>query len=419
MPIRTCKLPNGDDGFQWGDHGKCYADRKDAERQAEAAHANGFVGDSMKFYTESQLGKTRHLTPEGFLVVESVPIARIGSMDYAAIEVPGIESLGGIVKMSRTADELFSAETIASFEGKPIIIPTGDIHVNGVDADTWNEHAVGHMQGVRRGIGAQSDYLVADLIINDSAAIERVNNGLRELSCGYEYFVRQVSQGFGEQYEIRGNHVALVDRARGGSNLKIGDTEKKMKIKNPLLRLFAHAVKAGDEEAQKDIEDQIEDKGEVSGSAADDEDPSAARIEALEAKLDKLIDVVSALTATKAADTNDSDEDDTMTAGDAEWQEVISGAAIIAPDLVIDKKAKIGDEMSRIIEKAAGDHIKRMIGDAIPSKMNAETLGITFRSIVETQKALNNSKHIAADSFGSDELLFGHHDNGGFTFAGR
>jgi hypothetical protein len=45
MPIKQCKLPDGGDGWQWGDAGKRYADRADAEKQAAAAHANGYTGD--------------------------------------------------------------------------------------------------------------------------------------------------------------------------------------------------------------------------------------------------------------------------------------------------------------------------------------------------------------------------------------
>ncbi len=45
MPIQKCKLPDGGDGWQWGNSGKCYADRADAEKQAAAAHANGYTGD--------------------------------------------------------------------------------------------------------------------------------------------------------------------------------------------------------------------------------------------------------------------------------------------------------------------------------------------------------------------------------------
>ena len=46
MPIHSCELPGGGSGYKWGDSGKCYADRADAEKQAAAAHANGFVGDA-------------------------------------------------------------------------------------------------------------------------------------------------------------------------------------------------------------------------------------------------------------------------------------------------------------------------------------------------------------------------------------
>lgn len=45
MPIMSCKLPEGGTGFKWGDSGKCYPSRAQAEKQAAAAHANGFVGD--------------------------------------------------------------------------------------------------------------------------------------------------------------------------------------------------------------------------------------------------------------------------------------------------------------------------------------------------------------------------------------
>lgn len=43
MPIHACTLPNGSSGFQWGKSGKCYASRKDAEAQATAIYASGWV----------------------------------------------------------------------------------------------------------------------------------------------------------------------------------------------------------------------------------------------------------------------------------------------------------------------------------------------------------------------------------------
>jgi len=48
MPIHKAKMPNGKTGYQWGTHGKVYANRAGAVRQAQAAHANGYSEKSMK-----------------------------------------------------------------------------------------------------------------------------------------------------------------------------------------------------------------------------------------------------------------------------------------------------------------------------------------------------------------------------------
>lgn len=44
MPIKKCKLPNGKQGWKWGDKGKCYSSKKKAGEQAKAAHASGYKG---------------------------------------------------------------------------------------------------------------------------------------------------------------------------------------------------------------------------------------------------------------------------------------------------------------------------------------------------------------------------------------
>lgn len=44
VPIKRCRLPNGEMGWKWGDQGKCYPSRAAAARQAAAAHASGYTG---------------------------------------------------------------------------------------------------------------------------------------------------------------------------------------------------------------------------------------------------------------------------------------------------------------------------------------------------------------------------------------
>lgn len=41
MPIQAV-MKNGERYYRWGDHGKLYKDRKDAEKQAAAAYASGY-----------------------------------------------------------------------------------------------------------------------------------------------------------------------------------------------------------------------------------------------------------------------------------------------------------------------------------------------------------------------------------------
>lgn len=36
MPVTSCKLPNGKDGYKWGEHGKCYSSRQKAIEQGRA-----------------------------------------------------------------------------------------------------------------------------------------------------------------------------------------------------------------------------------------------------------------------------------------------------------------------------------------------------------------------------------------------
>lgn len=55
MPIHSCKLPGGGSGYMWGNHGKCFKSRKQAQRQAAAAFANGYKGEGgLKAFLEQE-----------------------------------------------------------------------------------------------------------------------------------------------------------------------------------------------------------------------------------------------------------------------------------------------------------------------------------------------------------------------------
>jgi len=171
------------------------------------------------FYTTEQISEHISKTPEGFLLCSSVPIARIGDYEYSKDEVP-IESNGKMVIIHRDEDEVFSPTAIMSFNGKPITINHPSDFVT---PENWNEYAHGTVQNVRRGEGEQEDLLLADLIINTEKAINLVENGLREISCGYDATYEDEGNGEGRQKNIIGNHVALVLQGRAGSRCSIQD----------------------------------------------------------------------------------------------------------------------------------------------------------------------------------------------------
>ena len=145
-------------------------------------------------------------------------------MLYGAEEVgPSIPAANdGTVRISRSADDVFAAETIHSFENAPV---TDEHPPEFVNSENWRMHAVGYARNVRRGIGDQDDKLIADLVIKDQRAIDLIRSGQREVSCGYDCDYEALGPGLGRQTNLKGNHIALVERGRCGPVCAIGDKE--------------------------------------------------------------------------------------------------------------------------------------------------------------------------------------------------
>lgn len=193
-------------------------------------------------------------TGEGFLICKNVPIARIGSQDYAGHEL-GLtgQDAGQIYRAIRTPEEVFSEAAMASFEGKPV---TNDHPPDLIGPDDVSMYEKGHAQNVRKGSGRWDGFLIADLHIHSRDLIEAIKAGKREISCGYECEYDDNGDGTFTQRNIRGNHIAVVDKGRAGKMAAILDsnykneavkppermTEKMAKI-SALMKLFGLAVK--------------------------------------------------------------------------------------------------------------------------------------------------------------------------------
>ena len=183
-------------------------------------------------------------TPEGFLICRDVALARTGEQLYAGHEVPLQPDGRGMVTVDRSEDEVFSADTIASFVGKPF---TDDHPVEDVTTGNFKEHIVGTILNARRGEGDRANCMVGDIIVYDPDVIRSIKDGKREVSCGYNADYERVAPGRGRQVNIRGNHISLVQEGRCGPTCAIQDRKSIMaKGKHSFKDLMLAAFKARD-----------------------------------------------------------------------------------------------------------------------------------------------------------------------------
>ena len=405
----------------------------------------------MQFLVSEKIGPKRSWTPEGYLICFEVPIARLGTMDYAGVELPELEDKDGIIVVERGEDVLFSKETIASFELKPITI---NHPAELISPATWMVFSKGSATNVRRGDGEQANLLLADLLIMDKYAIHQVQNGLVEVSPGYDADYKQISPGRAAQTTIVGNHVALVKSARCGSVCSIGDSsmpEKKSaqpSIADKLRKLFMTRDSDEFEKTLAEVKDSDAEVGAGSDAQhihihmpeagtkpeatqdADEVDPNKAVLDAIAAvgtQVTALCDRVTKLEGAGA--TTDSDEDvdtdtdtDTTTDSDEEvdkdkptktgdstafrdeFQDAKARAEILAPGVKLptfDAKAVVKKTTDSIcvlrrraliaaLDNDNADLVKAVTGGADVSKMTCDSTKAFFNAASELVKQKNS-----------------------------
>lgn len=167
---------------------------------------------------------------DGFLR-DSPIVARTGIYIYQQPD-------GTIRREYRPPEEVFDADSEASFVGKPIVVghPASGI----VNSDTVKDLAIGTI--LSGGYQKDETNIACDIVIHNPSAIGEK----RGLSLGYRVDVEETpgTTPDGQQYDaiqrnIRINHLAVVDRARAGAKARLnldGDeiiegVETKMKIK--------------------------------------------------------------------------------------------------------------------------------------------------------------------------------------------
>ena len=189
-------------------------------------------------YYASRISPNQFETPtEGYRICRSVRICRTGYQEYLGSELKKHPSYdpgwnlddSSTYRVFRPLDEVTSPATIASFEGKTIVdehppenIAPGSL----VTRDNERDLTCGHMQRVRVGdaMGTGEVPLVADLHIKDGDLIDKIDAGVRDVSCGYTYTLKRLGDGTFIQSNIRGNHLAVVPQGRAGRDISIQDS---------------------------------------------------------------------------------------------------------------------------------------------------------------------------------------------------
>lgn len=138
-------------------------------------------------------------------------IARTGIQDYRSSD-------GSIRKEFRPPDEV--EKSAKSFEAQPITLNHPPEMVNSSNSRQY-------LRGLSGAVSFDGVLLTTDLTVTDQEAIDKAQTTHQQLSNGYECDIDDTPGVWkGEKYDcvqrnIRGNHVALVEKARAGDVAKL------------------------------------------------------------------------------------------------------------------------------------------------------------------------------------------------------
>lgn len=357
-------------------------------------------------------------TGEGFLICKNVPIARTGDQDYLGEEI-GLtgRDAGKVVKVFRPPEEVFADAALASFEGKPV---TNDHPPTLIGPDDVSIYEKGHAQNVRKGTDEWDGYVLADLHIHDRELIDAIQNGKREISCGYDFEPVDNGDGTYTQKNIRGNHIAVVERGRAGHRAAILDSnkniqaaappERKGTMKSKFLELFGLAAsgKTPEEVRQMALDaadaDETETKPAETTEPAKDEKKEPAIDESV---IDGIVEKVLAKIAAKEAAKEEADEDpigniiEKLTGGEAA-KPVEGEEARVVPAEEMDKKgygmdkavaAEILKAMRPSVAAIKDEKERKAVSDALINLVTANDAASDIVKIMQAAKdnAVNKS----------------------------
>lgn len=276
-------------GYRWGEHGKIYPTKEEAEAQGRAAYANGYAEDAALSVMAFDRQSVRTFDQDGMMHIKRTPITKACINGYYGKEIPGSESMGldpnKLYKMLRCPEELKKAAP--SFNRKPLL----NTHLPFLASAPPKDAVVG-----ATGEDAEFDhpYLYNSMVDWDSVSIAGIDSGQqREISSSYRYRADMTPGVYnGEEYDgvmrdIVCNHVAIVPDGRAGPDVLVYDSKPiGHKVMSKLDKLWATilprlAKDSNPDEVKEEVAKIVEDEDD------DKKDDKMAKDEGKQTQVDK------------------------------------------------------------------------------------------------------------------------------------
>lgn len=216
-----------------------------------------------------------YYTDEGFLIDHPI-VTAVGIFEYMNAD-------GSIRRELRLPEEVFAPASLASYEGKPIIIT----HNAGlVNKDNVEFESIGTIlsKGYQDGNNVR-----AKIVIHDTDKMKK--SGFRELSLGYNLTLDETpGEWNGHPYDaiqrnIEINHLALVSAARAGEKARLNIDGKENLTGGPEMENKTDGVLSA-EELEKAIAEYLAKKKASESVSSDGDDTASEAVPATDGEPD-------------------------------------------------------------------------------------------------------------------------------------
>lgn len=206
---------------------------------------------------------SKEIDTNGFWRIEHNPISKVGVFDYSGKSLRLVGQENKMFKVFRPPESLSDERAVKSFNGLFLIDDHQMLGEKFVSENVANAKKVddARVGGAVFNTVYEDGVLYADLNICSEEMMEKIKSGKKELSLGYKCrFIPKQGVYEGTPYDfiqvdIRGNHVALVDKGRSGSDVRIFDSSERMVFDSaePIIK----EIKYMDKEKEANVGDEF------------------------------------------------------------------------------------------------------------------------------------------------------------------